>query len=86
MEDSVTIRHMARARPECNGSNTRCSSAADRIIVRFSHEPSIELSRVLPLFSSPSALVPFFHSTFLHQLSLCLRSFVYFSIDFTCVR
>lgn len=28
---------MARARPECNGGNTRCSSAADRIIVPFLH-------------------------------------------------
>lgn len=52
-EDSVTIRHMARARPECNGGNTRCSSAADRIIVPFLHGTCpVEL---LPLYSAPSS-------------------------------
>lgn len=60
-EDSVTIRHMARARPECNGGNTRCSSAADRIIVPFLHGTCpVELLPLYSASSSPTLLATLF--------------------------
>lgn len=57
---------MARARAKCNDCNTRCSSAADRIIVRFLHEPRpTEFS----FYSFPHPR-PFFFSS---KLSLCFQ-------------
>lgn len=52
---------MARARPECNGGNTRCSSAADRIIVPFLHGTCPVES--FPLYSPPPPFLPPFFLT-----------------------
>lgn len=70
-DDIITIRHMARARPECSGSNTRCSSAADRIIVRFLCRTLALLLYSLPV-SYPSVfsfLFSCFFSNFLFHRS-----------------